>query len=277
MATEVLRPNGNNNAIWNQNDYTRINDAVLTGNAGDGVHVVGNRNDDNEEQSWTMEDTSLDNISQIVLHFRSKVDDVAVDMQMRLSVGDDGFTAYQSEDVSTLSWLWFSKTYTPTGGNWTTAQVNDLDVSFLTEASMASSEEFHMDVMYVVVTGDEAATVPDAPTGLTATTVSSSAIDLSWTAPVDDGGASITGYKIEQKIGAGGWATLVADTGTTDVTYNDTGLTASTLYTYRVSAINSVGTGVASGEASDTTSAEPVAGTSDNSLKVKTIFLGNPF
>ena len=38
---------------------------------------------------------------------------------------------------------------------------------------------------------------PDAPTGLTAIASGQDQIDLSWTAPSSDGGASVTGYKIE--------------------------------------------------------------------------------
>jgi len=95
-------------------------------------------------------------------------------------------------------------------------------------------------------------TVPDAPTGLTATAVSTSQVDLSWSAPSDDGGEPITDYQIEVKIDAGSWSTLVANAGTS-TSYSHTGTTADTTYTYRVFAINSVGTSVPSTEASDTT------------------------
>src|SRR6267378_4631119 len=39
---------------------------------------------------------------------------------------------------------------------------------------------------------------PTPPTGLTATTISSSQINLSWNAPTDNGGSPITGYMIER-------------------------------------------------------------------------------
>jgi len=60
-----------------------------------------------------------------------------------------------------------------------------------------------------------AATTPDPPTNPTATAVSSTQINIFWTSPSNDGGASITGYKIEYKVGSGSYSTLVANTGTT--------------------------------------------------------------
>src|SRR5437667_34438 len=98
------------------------------------------------------------------------------------------------------------------------------------------------------------AVAPSSPTGLVATAASSSQIGLTWTAPTDNGGSAITGYKIEKSTDGGTtWSTLVANTGNTAATYSDTGLTHTTTYTYRVSAINSIGTSSASSVASATT------------------------
>ena len=92
-----------------------------------------------------------------------------------------------------------------------------------------------------------APTEPGAPTSLTATASGTTTIDLSWTAPGDNGGSAITGYRIEvSPNGSSGWTNRVADTGTTATTYSHTGLSAGTTRHYRVSAINSVGTGDAS-------------------------------
>ena len=97
---------------------------------------------------------------------------------------------------------------------------------------------------------------PGAPTGLTATANGSAQIDLSWTAPADNGGRVITGYKIEVSSDAGNaWTTHLADTTSADTHYEHTGLAASTTRDYRVSAINTIGTSPASNVDDATTGA----------------------
>src|SRR3989454_1033688 len=98
------------------------------------------------------------------------------------------------------------------------------------------------------------AVAPSSPTGLAAAAVSSSQINLSWTAPADNGGSAITGYKIERSTdGCTTSSHLAANTASPATTYSDTGLAHTSTYTYRVSAINSVGTGAASNTVSATT------------------------
>src|SRR3989454_176410 len=96
-------------------------------------------------------------------------------------------------------------------------------------------------------------TAPQPPTGLKATTVSPSQINLSWTAPTNNGGSAITGYKIQRSTDGGTtWNTIVAST--SHSWYSDYFLSASTTYTYRVSTINAIGTSLPSSSASATTS-----------------------
>ena len=86
-------------------------------------------------------------------------------------------------------------------------------------------------------------TAPTSPQNLFATVVNYESISLSWNAPLDDGGSSILGYKIERESPRGdGWAVLVSDTGNTETDYTDFGLSENTEYNYRISAINSIGT-----------------------------------
>ena len=101
---------------------------------------------------------------------------------------------------------------------------------------------------------------PGQPTGLTAMANGRTRIDLSWSAPSDDGGVAITGYQIEVSPDGSSWGNLEANTGSTATSYSHTGLTAGTTRHYQVSAINSAGTGPASGVAIGTTDSAPQTG-----------------
>ena len=98
------------------------------------------------------------------------------------------------------------------------------------------------------------AEVPGAPTGLSAAPNGTTGIDLSWTAPADDGSRVISGYKIEVSTDGGAtWTLLVANTGSTDTTYAHSGLTAGSTRHYRVSAINTIGASATSNTANANT------------------------
>ncbi len=87
-------------------------------------------------------------------------------------------------------------------------------------------------------------TLPSAPTNLSVDSTGTTHLNLSWTAPSDDGGTPITGYRIQRESPIGdGWSTLITDTGNTNTSYNNTILLSATQYNYRVAAINSVGLG----------------------------------
>ncbi len=94
------------------------------------------------------------------------------------------------------------------------------------------------------------ATVPDAPTGLVATAVSPTQIDLFWAAPAYDGGAPVTGYRVEVSETGTAWTDLVVNTGSRATAFSHTGLLPGSVRHYRVSAINRVGTGAPSVSAS---------------------------
>src|SRR6266571_2046383 len=90
---------------------------------------------------------------------------------------------------------------------------------------------------------------PSTPTGLLASAVSSSQINLSWTASTDNVG--VTGYRVYRA------GTLLATLGAV-TSYQNTGLTASTTYSYTVQAVDAAGNASAqSNSASATTQAAP--------------------
>ncbi len=115
-----------------------------------------------------------------------------------------------------------------------------------------------------------AATVPGAPTGLT-TTAGSGQVSLNWTAPANTGGENINSYKVYRGTASGG-ETLLTSGGCSGLgavtSCTDSGLTAGQTYYYTVSAVNGVGEGSQSTEASAT----PTGSTGCPSSQL----LGNP-
>jgi hypothetical protein len=78
--------------------------------------------------------------------------------------------------------------------------------------------------------------LPTAPTNLVATPVSPSQINLSW----KDNASNETGYSIERATGSGAFSVITTVPANT-VAFQSTGLTANTLYNFRVRASNSAG------------------------------------
>jgi fibronectin type 3 domain-containing protein len=93
---------------------------------------------------------------------------------------------------------------------------------------------------------------PSAPTNLAATG-GNAQVTLTWQAPASNGGSPITNYKIYRGTTSGS-ETLIATIGN-QLSYSDGGLTNGVTYYYQVSAVNSVGEGPRSNEASATPTA----------------------
>ena len=91
---------------------------------------------------------------------------------------------------------------------------------------------------------------PAAPTALAASTVGASEIALSWT----DNAGNESGFRIERSLNGVDFNT-VATVGANVTTFRDSGLAASTTYTYRVAAFNGTGASGYSNTASATTTA----------------------
>lgn len=108
-------------------------------------------------------------------------------------------------------------------------------------------------------------TTPSLPTGLTITPASPTQLNLSWTAATDN--VAVTGYIVEQCQGAGciSFAAVATLTGAPPATvYQNTGLTSTTAYSYRIRATDALGnvtspSAIASATTLDGTSPTPPA------------------
>jgi hypothetical protein len=103
-----------------------------------------------------------------------------------------------------------------------------------------------------------ATTFPAAPSGLSASAVSSNQVNLSW----EDNSLGESGFKIERKTESSGTYAQIATVDTDVLSYRNNGLTGSTTYYYRVRAYNSGGNSTYSNEENATTAALPPAGSS---------------
>lgn len=100
-------------------------------------------------------------------------------------------------------------------------------------------------------TGEACATppsIPVAPSGLTATAVSTSQVNLAWT----DGAGNETGFRIERKTGTGGTYAEIATVAANTTAYQNTGLAQGSTYYYRVRSYNAAGNSAYSNEANAT-------------------------
>lgn len=97
------------------------------------------------------------------------------------------------------------------------------------------------------------ATIPAAPSNPSASAVSSTQINFSWT----DNSNNETGFRIERSPNNSTWAEITT-VGANITSYQNTGLTASTLYYYRVRAYNGAGNSAYTSSVNATTQAPPV-------------------
>ena len=126
----------------------------------------------------------------------------------------------------------------PTGTSYVDASVPGSGTYYyvVTARDSAGNESTASNETIATVTAD--VTPPADPTNLTATAISNSQINLAWTASTDDVG--VAGYRVERCAG-NLCANFVQVATPTGVTFGDSGLSASTSYSYRVRAIDAAG------------------------------------
>ena len=110
----------------------------------------------------------------------------------------------------------------------------------------------------------QAAVYPPTAPGTPTLTPGDMVLDVSWTAPSDDGGSALTGYTVQWRTNSQTWDEAVAANQTASATaspYQITGLTNSTEYVVRVIAANAAGSGPASPEQTATPRPPPTIAT----------------
>ncbi len=103
--------------------------------------------------------------------------------------------------------------------------------------------------------GNQCTNAPSAPSGLTGTVASSSAINLAWTADTAPANCTISSYNVYRSTTNGftpSSSNQIAS-GVTATSYADSGLAASTTYYYAIEAVDAAGTSSPSSEAAETT------------------------
>jgi predicted phage tail protein len=136
------------------------------------------------------------------------------------------------------------------GGAWTFATATSDPSATIGALFNGSSYRFRVAAMNSAGTGSFSAaseevtpaTTPDAPSSVTGTAGNTNA-SLTWAAPAVNGGASISDYAIQYSSNSGSTWTTFADGTSASTSATVTGLTNGTSYTFRVAAINNVGTG----------------------------------
>jgi chitodextrinase len=180
-----------------------------------------------------------------------------VNLSWTASTDNVGVTGYKVERCSGAGCANFAQIATPA-----TTTFNDTGLTASTSYSYrvrandaAGNNSAYSNVASAMTPAAADTTPPTAPANLTATAASTTQINLSWTASTDNVG--VTGYKVERCTGAA-CANFAQIAMPTTATFNDTGLTASTSYSYRVRANDAAGNNSAySNTASATT---PAAG-----------------
>jgi subtilisin family serine protease len=154
-------------------------------------------------------------------------------------------TSMASPHVAGVAALYLYDHPTATPTQVANAIINDATLNLLTSIGTGSPNR----LLHNFWVDPNAPTAPNAPTNLTATATSTSAISLAWT----DNASNETNVSVERATSSTGPFTQIALLGANAVSYSSTGLAEGTAYWYRVEATNAGGTSGYSNVASATT------------------------
>ena len=162
-----------------------------------------------------------------------------IDLRWTASADNVGVTGYTVERCQGVGCSSFAQIATPNVTTFSdTGLTASTSYSYRVRATDAAGNLSSFSSISTATTSSSDTTAPTAPANLTATAASSGQINLAWTAATDNVG--VTGYRVERCQGAGcsNFAPIAAPATSA---FNDTGLAASTSYSYRVRATDAAG------------------------------------
>jgi fibronectin type 3 domain-containing protein len=165
------------------------------------------------------------------------VNGTRIDLSWSASTDDTGVTGYRVERCQDTGCSTFAQILTPTTTSVSdTTVVNTTSYSYRVLALDAAGNTSGYSNIASATTPD---TVPPAaPSGLAATAVNGTRIDLSWSASTDNVG--VTGYRVERCQGTG-CSTFAQVLTPTTTSVSDTTVVNATSYSYRVLAVDAAG------------------------------------
>lgn len=126
----------------------------------------------------------------------------------------------------------------------------DVDANVTLKSLVSDPPYSHAFDMKLIATSS----TPTAPSGLSATAISTGQVDLAWV----NNANNESGYKIERAV-SGGTYTEIATVAANDTTYTDTTPSANTIYDYRVQAVDDVANSVVNVATATTTVVVPAS------------------
>ena len=154
---------------------------------------------------------------------------------------------------------WAAEGYLRVTGVNKTYRVQSRDVGLTISVSAGFMDDAgNLEILSSAETGAVPPTTPAPPQSLNVSPDDTGTLDVSWEAPASDGGSAITGYKVQWKSGSEDYDGSAGSTRQAEITdpasrtHTITGLTDGVAYAVRVIAVNDVGDGPPSDEATGT-------------------------
>ena len=172
--------------------------------------------------------------SQVLGSAASAVSSSRIDLSWSAASDNVGVTGYEIERCQGVGCSGFAAVTTVSSLAWSdTGRSPGTSYSYRVRARDAAGNTGSYSAVATAVTPTAVDNPPSAPTSLAASASGSSRVNLSWTAATDDNGVS--SYEVERCQGAG-CSVFVQVATTSSTSLADTGLQASTSYSYRVRA-----------------------------------------